>query len=474
MKRRWRFVPWTFFAAALILVAVESLPAPSGPQGQSSGKPQPSAKAARSADATAEATRLNNLGVAYMNQQSFDRALKLFEQVYALDPKLFAARLNQGIALLNLQRLDAARTVLQEAAQRSPKNPRAWYNLGILYKNLGQAEPALDAFSRAAQLVPNDADTHYFLGFLHAQLQKYDEAIAEFQRALALNPFHVSAEFGLGRAYQRKDDSASAREHLARFQRLMQEKLGAPMSLNYGDQGQYSLAEQIISSTPAVPPPIPVRFVSVANEAGLRGDLAAKGALASSTGACWFDYDGDGRPDLFLVNGAGEGTSALFRNMGGGRFEDVTRAAKLDVQGFGLGCTTGDYDNDGGTDLAVSFQDGVRLFRNQGDGTFRDVTEAADIRRDKMPGSVTFLDYDHDGDLDLYVLRGPRNAGGMGEASAASNVSERNVLWRNNGNGTFTEWSGPTGLDSVSVMSGGVVATDFRSEERRVGKECRL
>jgi len=463
MKRRWQLVCWIFFAATLLLAAAESLPAPSGPQGQPAGKPQSGAKAARSVDATAEATRLNNLGVAYMNQQSFDRALKLFAQAYALDPKLFIAQLNQGIALLNLQRLDAARTVLQEAAERLPKNPRAWYNLGLLYKNLGQAEPALDAFNRAAQLVLNDADTHYFLGFLHAQLQKYDEAITEFQRALALNPFHVSAEFGLGRAYQRKGDSASAREHLARFQRLVQEKLGAPMSLNYGDQGRYSLAEQVVSSAPVVPLPIPVRFISVASEAGLRGELAAKGALASSTGACWFDYDGDGRPDLFLVNGAGEGTSALFRNLGGGRFEDVTHAAKLDVQGFGLGCTAGDYDNDGWTDLAVSFQDGIRLFRNQGDGTFRDVTEKVGIRGDKGSVSATFVDFDHDGDLDLYVIRGPKPSGEREEPSRANDLPQRNVLWRNNGNGTFTDWTEPTGL-GASGMSAGVVATDFNND----------
>ena len=464
MKHPWRVLPaFLVFLVAVGLAAISITPAPAGPQGQPGAVPQTSKKTAPPGDASTEAIRLNNLGVAYMGQQRFDQALKLFEQAYALDPKLFIARLNQGIALLNKQQLEEARAALAEAAERLPKDPRTWYNLGLVSKNQGQPEQGLDAFGRAVALVPNDADTHYFLGLLYSQLQKYDESIAAFTRALAINPFHVSAEFGLARAYQRKGDSAAARQHLARFQKLTQEKLGAAMSLNYGDQGPYSLAELVVSSVPTVPAAIPVRFASVAGEAGLRGDAAAKGALFSGAGACFLDYDNDGRPDLFLVNGGSEGTSALFRNLGGGRFEDVTRAAKLDVPGAGLGCAAGDYDNDGWTDLAVAFEDGFKLFRNQGDGTFRDVTEAAGIRRDKGFVSLTFVDYDHDGDLDLYVLRGRRAAEGTDDQSRASGPLLRNVLWRNNGNGTFTDWSEPTGLGTVGP-SAGVVATDFNND----------
>src|SRR5207245_5003091 len=324
-----------------------------------------------------------------------------------------------------------------------PKDPRTWYNLGLLYKNLGQPEQGLEAFGRAVALVPNDADTHYFLGLLYSQLQKYDESIAAFTRALAINPFHVSAEFGLARAYQRKGDSAAARQHLARFQKLTQEKLGAAMSLNYGDQGPYSLAELVVSSVPTVPAAIPVRFASVAGDAGLRGGAAAKGALFSGAGACFLDYDNDGRPDLFLVNGGSEGTSALFRTLGGGRFEDVTRAAKLAVPGAGLGCAAGDYDNDGWTDLAVAFEDGFKLFRNQGDGTFRDVTEAVGIRRDKGFVSLTFADYDNDGDLALYLLRGRRAAGGTADQARTRGALCRNGVSGSTAKATCTNCAWP-------------------------------
>jgi len=106
----------------------------------------------------------------------------------------------------------------------------------------------------------SEADAYYFLGYLNTQLQKYDEAVAAFQKGLALYPYHASAEFGLARAFQRKGDSASAREHLARFQKITAEHLGAPFGAGYGDQGRYSLAELPRSTVVEVPAAIPVRF----------------------------------------------------------------------------------------------------------------------------------------------------------------------------------------------------------------------
>jgi len=411
----------------------------------------------------AEAVRLNNLGVAYMNQQDFPKAIKLFEQAFTQDPELYVARLNRGVALLNQQHLDEARKELEDVEAHLPKDPRPSYNLGILYRANDQAEKALQAFERAAQLAPDDADTHYFLGVMYTELQKYDDAIEAFERALAINPFHASAEFGLGRAYQRKNDATNATDHLARFQKLVQEKLGAPLSLKYGDQGPFSLAEIIPLVQSHAPRAIPVRFTAVSIDGGLQRNVAAKGALSSSMGACWFDYDNDGRPDLFLVNGAADGSSVLLRNMGNGRFDDVTRTAKLDIPGAGMGCTAGDYDNDGKTDLAVSYHDGIRLFRNQGDGTFRDVTESAGIRREKDPVSITFVDYDHDGDLDLYVVHAPRTLDSQGMRDSGPNAPARNELWRNNGNGTFTDWSEPAGLNAAA-SGAGLTATDFNND----------
>src|SRR5260370_25875201 len=264
-----------------------------------------------------EAFRLNTLGVAYMNQQKFAEAQKHFEKALAADPKFAIARLNLGISLLSQQKLEQARAALEEAARLLPKDPYAWYNLGLVYKDTRETEKGIDAFQHVAQLSP-EADAHYFLGYLHSQLQQYDEAIAAFQKALAAFPYHASSEFGIARAYQRKGDADSARQHLARFQKITTEHLGAPFGAGYGDQGRFSLAELGRSGVLSAPAAIPLRFPE-------QPLPAAQSKLPGpSTGACFFDYDGDGKPDLFLVSADSDGSSRMLHNLGDGRFEDVT------------------------------------------------------------------------------------------------------------------------------------------------------
>jgi tetratricopeptide (TPR) repeat protein len=455
--------------AALGWIAIA--PALTGRSGaQERAKPSPAGESA--ALKAQEAVRLNNLGVAVMNRQEMERALKYFEQAVELDPPFFAARLNQGIALLNLQRFEPARKILAEAAQRDPKSARAWFNLGLLDKTTNELQPAIEAFERAAAIDPSDPETQYFLGVLHAQLHEYDKAIAAFQRAIALNPFHVSAEFGLAQAYQRSGDAASAKEHLARFQSLTQEKLGAPLSLIYGEQGKYSLAEQTTPALAPVPPPIPVHFEVATEQAGLPSRRSSSAppnpesaAAFLGSGACVLDYDGNGKPDLFLVNAEGNGASALERNAGNGRFVNVTRAAAMEIHGQWMGCAAGDYDSDGHTDLAVSFKSGIRLFHNEGNGTFKDVTEAAGIHMDGLAMGLTFVDYDHDGDLDLYVTRFPDFplASVDNFAVPASAHPTTNMLWRNNGNGTFTDWTAQTGTGDLPA-SVGAIASDINND----------
>src|SRR5207248_3986921 len=197
-----------------------------------------------SPDKSTEAARLNNLGAAYMNQQLFEKGLKAFQDAAALDPKLEIARLNQGIALLNLTRIDQAKQLLEEAVKKNPNDPHAWFNLGLLYKNSDNPQGAVDAFRRVTEIDSNDADTWYFLGAAYLQQKQFPQAIDSFQHALKLNPLHASAEFGLSRAYQQSGDTTVARQHLTRFQYITQNKLGATMSLAYGEQGKYSRAEE--------------------------------------------------------------------------------------------------------------------------------------------------------------------------------------------------------------------------------------
>ncbi|MFZ1050936.1 MAG: FG-GAP-like repeat-containing protein [Candidatus Sulfotelmatobacter sp.] len=410
-----------------------------------------------------EAARLNNLGAAYMNQQLFEKGFKAFQQAAELDPELTMARLNEGIALLNLQKIDEAKAALEDALKQDPKNPHAWYNLGLLAKNTGNAEAAIAAFHHVAEIDPNDADTWYFLGTANVQAKQFPQAIDAFQHALQLNPLHASAEFGLSRAYQQSTDVDHAREHLKKFQYITQNKIGAPMSLAYGEQGQYSRAVESPSAVLKAPAPIKVQFVDVAVQAGLVTGAAKnrKTDIADSflaPGACFLDYDGDGRPDLFVADNGPEGGLGLYHNLGNGRFEDMTRKAGLDPSLHAVGCAAGDYDNDGFADLAVSLEGRLLLLHNEKNGTFKDVTEAAGIQSVVRDSGLAFIDYDHDGDIDLFVTGSTDKPGTVSRHPVGANV-----MWRNNGNGTFTDVTESLGLQG-NTPNISAVGTDYNND----------
>jgi len=441
----------------------------------------------------AEAARLNNLGSAYMNQQLFEKALKSFQQAAELDPKLSIARLNEGIAHLNLQKVEEAKAALEEALKQDPKNPNAWYNLGLFAKNTGDAQAAIDAFRHVVEIDPNDADTWYFLGNAYVQAKQFPQAVEAFQHALQLNPLHASAEFGLSRAYQQSTDVDHAREHLKKFQYITQNKLGAPMSLAYGEQGKYSRAVESPSAVLKAPAQITVKFVDVTAQAGIvtktTGGDAKTMAGFLGPGACFLDYDRDGRIDVFFADNGPEGGMALYHNAGNGKFEEVTRKAGLDPSLHAVSCTTGDYDNDAATDLAVATGDRILLLHNEKNGTFKDVAQAAGLKNDGPNVGIAFIDYDHDGDLDLYLTRTVRNAPapapGQQLGLPSSTEFPGNVLWRNNGDGTFTDVTAATGLyldPSISAVGSDynndravdLVVTDLKGpnilENRREGK----
>ncbi|HEX3351359.1 MAG TPA: FG-GAP-like repeat-containing protein [Terriglobales bacterium] len=424
-------------------------------------------KAASPSADSVEAARLNNLGVAYMNQQLFERALKSFQAAAALDPDLQVAALNQGVALLNLTHIDQAKALLEAAAKKNPADPHVWFSLGLLYKNSDNPQGSVDAFRHVTEIDPNDADTWYFLGAAYAQTRQYPQAIDAFQHALKLNPLHASGEFGIARAYQQSGDAAQAREHLVRFQHITQNKLGSPIGLAYGDQGRYSLVEESPSAMEKALPAIAVRFVPDA--AGLTSKLTTNPGndLPSflGPGACFLDYDGDGKPDIFLPDNGPQGGMTLYHNLGG-KFEDVTQKAGLDPALHAIGCTAGDYDNDGAADLAVSLKDSVFLLHNEKNGTFKDVTAAAGIKSDGPNLGVTFIDYDHDGDLDLYVTRTLKNApaplSGQDIRLPSGLDFPGNAMWRNNGNGTFTNVT--QDLEVFLDPSFSAVGTDFNND----------
>jgi Tfp pilus assembly protein PilF len=396
-----------------------------------------------------EAVRLNNIGTALMNQQLLEKAIDKFGEAYRLDRSLTVAELNRGIALLYLQRLPEAMTALQHAAVQAPNNPRIWYVFGLLYRSDNKPQQSMDAFRRVLKLDPTNADSHYFLGSFFLDQRDLPAATVEFRAALRLAPLHASAEFGLARTLQREGKVDEARVAVERFQQLTSAKLSFPFSHTYGEEGDLGRAEDAATNAPKVGPIIPVAF-SKAWESS--SDEARRSDTAGPTSnACLIDLEGDGRASLLMM-GRGASAVRVFRNTGAGGFELTAPAQTgLEVNGDGIACAVGDFDNDGLPDVAIAMSDRVLLFRNIGGGRFADVTAAARIVPVNHPSGLIFVDYDHDGDLDLFVT-GEGNTG-----------AKPNVLWRNNGDKTFTDWTQQAGLGGEGTTTASVL-TDLNND----------
>ncbi len=380
------------------------------------------------------AARLNNTGVALMNQQLMEKALAKFEEARKADPTSAVPILNQGIALLYLRKLPEAEQALRQAAAIDPNNVRIWYSLGLTHFTGDNPTLAIDDFKHAIKVDPDDADTYYYLGSVYLNLKDYSSAIAQFEKASQLNPLHASAQFGLASALQRSGKVAEAREHLKRFQKITQTKIGTPLTVTYGEQGRYATVQDMLAPVQPVGAMIPVQFVA-ANSAAAPANDSPVTKNAMGGGVCILDVEGKGEKDV-VVMGDGDAATRIYRSLPNGSVEEIpAQPTGLSVSGHGVSCAVGDYDNDGQPDLAAALSDRVILFHNLGHGKFADVTKTVGIEQLNHPAGLTFVDFDHDGDLDLFVTGSPLADG-----------KNSNILWRNNGDSTFAEWTAPTGL----------------------------
>jgi enediyne biosynthesis protein E4 len=199
-----------------------------------------------------------------------------------------------------------------------------------------------------------------------------------------------------------------------------------------------------------------------------------------ASGLATFDFDGDGLMDIYFLNGSPlpatradqQPTNALYRNLGGFRFVDVTAQAGVGDAGFGLGVTVGDYDNDGFPDLFVNNFGPNVLYRNNGDGTYTEVTLSAGIEANKNVGAgANFLDMNSDGNLDLFVANyvgftyenhvTTTIRGAPWYAGPLDFPPQPNQLFRNNGDGTFTDVSDLSGIGAHRGSAMGTICIDF-------------
>src|SRR5438105_4711121 len=266
--------------------------------------------------------------------------------------------------------------------------------------------------------------------------------------------------------------------HFSSLRSLLLFGLCACLSLQVGRSAPQN-SEQTPTKTPA---PI-VHFTDVAAKVGLTASVVFGGEKTkkyiietTGTGVAIFDYDNDGWPDIFIVNGTKlEGfpngkapTSHLYHNNHDGTFTDVTEKAGLTHTGWGQGVCVGDYDNDGFEDLYVTYYGKNILYHNNGNGTFTDVSEKAGVAGNgKMWGTgCAFVDYDRDGKLDLmvadYVDYDSATALAPGERPSCMWKGvpvmcgprglpwSKNILYRNLGNGTFEDVTKKANIDKTN------------------------
>jgi hypothetical protein len=242
------------------------------------------------------------------------------------------------------------------------------------------------------------------------------------------------------------------------------------------------------------PPPLP-KFVEVAKESGLdffhydgrKGIATILETAPPGVGVC--DVDQDGWLDIYVPNGcdlygredAPKARNYLFRNLGNWKFDDVTEAAGVALPIYSNGCVFGDYDNDGDPDLYVTNYGPNNLFRNKGDGTFEDVSLEAGVAEERWGLGCAFGDYDADGDLDLYVVNyvefdivksrrecpvgiDPQGNKVISSCGPDMYPAQSDVLFRNNGDGTFTDVTKEVGVYQPGGKGLVVIFTDYDND----------
>jgi hypothetical protein len=286
--------------------------------------------------------------------------------------------------------------------------------------------------------------------------------------------------------------------------------LAAPQQQQAPPKPKIGPIERSYDAKPAPPPPGPkspiegtplgVSFVDVVKGSGLDvettfGGIGKNKYLLETTGCglAFYDYDNDGWLDVFLVNGwrlegfakGKEPHCRLFKNNRDGTFTDVTKGSGLDTRtGWGQACCVGDYDNDGNDDLFVTYYGQNVLYHNNGDGTFTDVTERTGLLepglKTRWNTGCTWVDYDKDGHLDLFVANyvdfdlktaplpeeGPCTYKGIVVACGPPGLAGgKNILYHNNGNGTFTDVSQKSGMwNAVGTYGLSVAASDLDND----------
>ena len=365
-----------------------------------------------------------------------------FEKVLELEPNNLEAMLQLGLAEFRLGEADTAAERFENIIQNYRRHSGAYYYLGVYHLRHGNLEKAVTNFKESLRLKPRDPETLWNLWTAYSQLGGYPEELPEEFR-IAVNNKNLLTENREPLPRTRALAKVSVDEFLVKTENqfinvapdLKMDKVDGGRGSAWGDYDNDG-DEDIVAVGTYQP-----HALYRNNGDGTFTDVAAPAGIADPRGgwgSLFADYNNDGYLDLYITRGgwSGAAENTLYHNNGDGTFTDVTRAAGVADPQSSFCAAWADYDNDGYLDLYIAdgvIGDGAAnvLYRNNGDGTFTNTAEIAGVANTGNSLGTAWGDYDKDGYIDLHVV----------------NFGQSNVLYRNNGDGTFTDVTETTGMN---------------------------
>jgi Tfp pilus assembly protein PilF len=434
----------------------------------------------------AEIQTARSLGKAYYEQGRYQEAVAEFKKVVASGQAAALDHLALGQALIQTNKLDEALEELNTARQMAPDNLAVHYNLGILYKHELHYPQAEAELRRVIASDPNDPPTWFNLGTVLFAERKLEPALQAFERVVNMGyaqaqNFYVAATFHCFIILSRLKQPTEAQKYLKLNTSTRDKVPGVSLQYPALEAGKYG--EVNIAAAPLTPVvvqlPKELVFQNITAKLGIRLTSAPRPTGNSPVPVPDFltsfvamgDYNGDGLPDLYLANGGTpESANHLLRNNGNGKFTDVTAQAGLWGPTGTVAAEFVDYDNSGHPGLVMAGLGGLTLYKNNGNGTFTDVTKKAGLKGDpcELDTDVKAVDIDNDGFLDLVATAYFNACKPQSSSRSLSSPDSLPVmvshLYRNNGDGTFTDITASAGLESVRGHFRQVVFGDFNGD----------
>lgn len=350
-----------------------------------------------------------------------------FEKVLELEPNNLEAMLQLGLAEFRLGEADKAAERFENIIQNYRRHSGAYYYLGVYHLRHGNPEKAVTNFKEALRLKPRDPETLWNLWTAYAKLGGYPAELPE--------EFRIVGQNSDSRFLPDNRQLATGNYFTDIAPDLKMDKVDGGRGSAWGDYDNDGDLDIVAVGT--YQPHVLYRnnddgtFTNVADQAGVADPRGGWGSLFA-------DYDNDGFPDLYITRGgwSGAAENTLYHNNGDGTFTDVTHTAGVADPQSSFCAAWADYDNDGYLDLYIAngvIGDGAAnvLYHNNGDGTFTNTADIAGVANTGNSLGTAWGDYDKDGYIDLHVI----------------NYGQSNVLYRNNGDGTFTDVTPTTGMN---------------------------